>query len=184
MELNKRLIRVQRDLKAPKTQYNSFGKYNYRNCEDILVAVKYLLAKHELLLTISDEVLVLDNRIVIASEVKVSYEDEHISVKAYAGVDENKKGMDTAQCYGSSSSYARKYALNGMFLIDDTRDSDATNNYAEKKTLTDERLKKAIEACNAESDAGKKNKITTSLKSFDLTDLQKNKYEKETGEKI
>lgn len=121
------LIKIQSELKAPKNQRNNFGKYNYRSCEDILEAVKPLLAKYNCTLTISDKVMEVGNLIYVeASAILMCGEDE-IEVRAQAGIDPNRKGMDIAQSFGSSSSYARKYALNGLFLIDDTKDPDATD---------------------------------------------------------
>ena len=126
-ELNEKLIAVQGELKAPKGQYNSFGKYKYRSCEDILEALKPLLVKHGLLLTISDDIVMVGERFYVKATVTVSNGNASVSNSAFAREDENKKGMDGSQVTGASSSYARKYALNGMFCIDDTKDSDATN---------------------------------------------------------
>ena len=120
----KKLIEIQRDLKAPKNQYNSFGKYKYRSCEDILEAVKPLLG--ESILTIQDEIVLVGDRYYIKSTVTLKEKEESISVSAYARESEDKKGMDSSQVTGATSSYARKYALNGLFLIDDTKDSDRT----------------------------------------------------------
>ena len=128
-KLNKALIKVQSELKAPKGQYNSFGKYSYRSAEDILEAVKPLLAKHGLSMTISDFIHEVCGIPFVESHVCVSDGQDSLSVSAQAGIDPNRKGMDIAQCFGASSSYARKYALNGMFLIDDTKDADATNTH-------------------------------------------------------
>lgn len=124
----KELINIQSELKAPKSQFNNFGKYKYRNCEDILEAVKPLLKKENCFLTISDEVKEIGtNFYVQATATITNSEGLQISVNAQAGIDILKKGMDISQCYGSSSSYARKYALNGLFLIDDTKDADSSN---------------------------------------------------------
>lgn len=129
-KLNKALIKVQSELKAPKGQYNSFGKYSYRSAEDILEAVKPLLAKNGLSMTISDTVhYTIDGVPFISASVTVSDGVDFVKASAQAGIDLSRKGMDIAQSFGSSSSYARKYALNGMFLIDDTKDSDATNTH-------------------------------------------------------
>jgi len=131
-----KLILIQSALKAPKSQYNSFGKYKYRNCEDILEAVKPLLKEHGLVLTISDEVLEAGSLVFVNATATLTDEENKItkSVSAQAGIDPNRKGMDIAQSFGSSSSYARKYALNGLFLIDDTKDADATNNHSSSPT--------------------------------------------------
>ena len=133
MKVQEKLMRVQSDLKAPKGQYNSFGKYKYRSCEDILEAVKPLLNQAKLTLTVSDEVTVIGNRYYIKATATVTDIEtgESHSVSALAREDETKKGMDLAQVTGSVSSYARKYALNGLFCIDDTKDSDSTNTHGQ-----------------------------------------------------
>lgn len=118
------LIKIQSELKAPKGQFNSFGKYKYRSCEDILEALKPLLLKHGCTLTINDEIKQIGNVIYCEATATITSGEETLSVKAQAGIDIEKKGMDISQCFGSSSSYARKYALNGLFLIDDTKDAD------------------------------------------------------------
>ena len=127
MSLTKKMVAVQSALKAPKSQHNSFGRYSYRNQEDILEAVKPLLAANELTMSISDEVIEVAGMVIISAKVEVTDGESVVVTRAQAGVDPNRKGMDIAQSFGSSSSYARKYALNGMFLIDDTKDADATN---------------------------------------------------------
>ena len=133
MNIYEKLVDIQGRLKAPKNQYNSFGKYKYRNCEDILEAVKPLLVEHKVVLTISDKVIELDNGLSFVESTAQFMDNEGvIEVSAQAGIDPNKKGMDVAQCFGSSSSYARKYALNGLFLIDDTKDADSTNKHETK----------------------------------------------------
>jgi len=130
-----KLRQIQSELKAPKNQRNNFGKYNYRSCEDILEAVKPLLDKYECTLTISDEIKQLGSIIFVEAMAIISDGENQVHVKAQAGIDPNRKGMDIAQSFGSSSSYARKYSLNGLFLIDDTKDADSTNthNKAPKK---------------------------------------------------
>jgi hypothetical protein len=138
----KKLIEIQNELKAPKSQYNSFGKYKYRKCEDILEAVKPLLKKHNLSLAISDEVKEIGGLVFIEAVASITDGDKIVEVKAQAGIAE-RKGMDIAQSFGSSSSYARKYALNGLFLIDDTQDSDAEPPI-EKTTVTKKVAKKAL----------------------------------------
>lgn len=125
-EQNNALQLIQLELKAPKSQYNSFGKYHYRKCEDILEAVKPLLVKHNATLYITDDVAqVGDVILVTASAIFTDAKGNQIVSKAHAGVEIQKKGMDVAQTFGASSSYARKYALNGLFLIDDTQDYDS-----------------------------------------------------------
>jgi hypothetical protein len=124
-----KLMAVQTELKAPKGQYNSFGKYKYRSCEDILEAVKPLLAKHKAVVTICDDLDKIGDRYYIrTTAIFTDIETgEQVSTLAYAREEESKKGMDGSQVTGASSSYARKYALNGLFCIDDTKDSDGTN---------------------------------------------------------
>jgi hypothetical protein len=129
----KELILIQNELKAPKSQFNAFGKYKYRSVEDILEAVKPLLLKYECTLTIEDEVKEVGGLVFIEATASIQKDMEGRAVTAQAGIDINRKGMDVAQSYGSSSSYARKYALNGLFLIDDTKDPDSTNDHGGKK---------------------------------------------------
>lgn len=129
-----KLISIQKELKVPKSQRNTFGNYNYRNCEDILEAVKPLLAKHECVLTLSDSIEAVGSRYYVKATARVTDGKDSIEVTAYAREAETKKGMDDSQITGSTSSYARKYALNGLFAIDDTKDAD-TDEYT-KKTNT------------------------------------------------
>ena len=150
-KLNQALIKVQSELKAPKNQRNNFGKYNYRSAEDILEAVKPLLSANGLSMTISDSVEELGGMVVITSEVKVSDGTDVVTATAQAGVDPNRKGMDIAQSFGSSSSYARKYAMNGMFLIDDTKDADATNTHGKSSSATSS-APKTTPSVNADND--------------------------------
>ena len=124
----KALVTIQNELKAPKSQYNAFGKYNYRNAEDILEALKPLLLKHNCILYLSDEIIHIEGRHYVKTTATfIDSDGSTISVSAYAREEQDKKGMDGSQITGASSSYARKYALNGLFLIDDTKDSDTTN---------------------------------------------------------
>ena len=127
MNIFEKLLAIQQELKAPKGQYNSFGKYKYRSCEDILEAVKPICAKHKALLTISDELVYMGDRYYIKATAKlrdISEAPEWIENTAFAREEETKKGMDGSQITGTASSYARKYALNGLFCIDDTKDAD------------------------------------------------------------
>lgn len=126
----KTLNKIQKELKAPKGQENTFGKYRYRSCEDILEAVKPLLG--DATLTISDEVVMLGDRFYVKATATLSDDKETVSVSAYARESLDKKGMDTAQITGATSSYARKYALNGLFCIDDTKDADSTNTHGKE----------------------------------------------------
>lgn len=125
--INEILQSIQTGLKAPKGQFNSFGKYAYRSCEDILEAVKPLLAEHKATLTLSDDVVAVADRIYIKATAVITVGEESRAVTAYAREEDAKKGMDASQVTGAASSYARKYALNGLFAIDDNKDSDATN---------------------------------------------------------
>lgn len=122
-------MNIQAELKAPKSQFNDYSNYNYRSCEDILNALKPLLSKYKAAVTISDEVVMIGNRYYVKATAKLIDVEEVDSIEsiAYAREDESKKGMDLSQLTGSTSSYARKYALNGLFAIDDTKDSDFTN---------------------------------------------------------
>lgn len=126
-----KLSEIQKKLKAPKNQFNDFGKYHYRSCEDILEAVKPLL--DGAVLTLSDEVVEIGGRVYVKATATLSDGDERSTVTAFAREAENKKGMDESQITGATSSYARKYALNGMFLIDDNKDADATNQHGKEK---------------------------------------------------
>lgn len=131
----KELIKIQSELKAPKNQFNSFGKYKYRNCEDILEALKPLLLKYECTLTIHDEVKEVGGLVFIESTASIQKDNEGRSVTAQAGIDPNRKGMDVGQSFGASSSYSRKYALSGLLLIDDSAlDPDASNDHQPKST--------------------------------------------------
>lgn len=132
-----KLRKIQTELKAPKNQRNNFGKYNYRSCEDILEAVKPLLDKYKCTLTISDEVREVCGVLFVEAIAFISDGTDSVHTKAQAGIDPNRKGMDIAQSFGSSSSYARKYALNGLFLIDDTKDADSTNTHGKGATTTE-----------------------------------------------
>jgi hypothetical protein len=128
----KTLIAIQNEIKAPKGQVNKFGNYNYRSCEDILMAVKPLLEKHNASILITDEIKeVAGIPYVEATVVFKSADNEALSVRAQAGINPNRKGMDIAQSFGSSSSYARKYALAGLLLLDDNKDSDSMDNSKE-----------------------------------------------------
>lgn len=131
-----RVVSIQSELKAPKSQYNSFGKYSYRNQEDILEAVKPLLNKYGLSLTITDEIKEVGGLVFVEARAILHSPEGSVEAKAQAGIDPNRKGMDISQSFGSSSSYARKYCLNGIFLIDDTRDSDATNTHDKPQATT------------------------------------------------
>jgi len=129
MSAYSKLLNIQTELKAPKSQRNTFGNYNYRNCEDILEAVKSLLKQEKAIIVLTDEVILIGERYYVKATATFTdiESGESVSNSAYAREEENKKGMDGSQITGASSSYARKYALNGLLAIDDTKDSDTTN---------------------------------------------------------
>lgn len=129
-----KLVDIQSRLHAPKSQKNAFGNYNYRNCEDILEAVKPLLSEHGLSLTISDDISLIGDRFYVRAEAYLSDGESYIENVAFARESLDKKGMDASQITGAASSYARKYALNGLFLIDDTKDADSMDNTAKQYT--------------------------------------------------
>lgn len=139
MNIYEKLAVIQSKLKAPKGQYNKFGNYNYRSCEDILEAVKPLLAETKTVLSITDKMEIVGTRVYVRAEAHLrdcedaSSSGELVTV-AYAREEESKKGMDSSQVTGAASSYARKYALNGLFCIDDNKDSDSTNTGDKVKT--------------------------------------------------
>lgn len=133
MDLNikEKLMHIQTMLNAPKNQFNSFGKYNYRSCEDILEALKPLLLEYDCTLTINDEIKSIGSIAYVEAKVTLidNKTEQTIIVNASAGIDPNRKGMDISQCFGASSSYSRKYALAGLFLLDDVKDADSTNTH-------------------------------------------------------
>lgn len=143
MAIREKLRNIQTDLKAPKGQYNDFGKYKYRSCEDILEALKPLLKEQNCALVISDEIVNIGTRFYVRAKAELlDLEDDTLIFNtAYAREDESKKGMDGSQITGTASSYARKYALNGLFCIDDAKDAD-TNEHA-KETSTEKTERKA-----------------------------------------
>lgn len=131
-EFTTKVLAIQTELKAPKDKFNKFGNYAYRSCEGILEALKPLLAKHGLLLTVSDELVYIGDRYYVKAIATIcdTEGDFELSNTAYAREEETKKGMDGSQITGTASSYARKYALNGLFCIDDTKDAD-TDEYTQ-----------------------------------------------------
>jgi hypothetical protein len=130
----KELVAIQSELKAPKNQVNKFGGYNYRSAEDILEAAKKVLSKYDCFLVVTDDIVMIGERVYVkATATIINSEGVSVSTSAFAREEENKKGMDAAQVTGSASSYARKYALNGLFCIDDTKDPDATNTHGKEE---------------------------------------------------
>ena len=133
-ECMKKLIQIQSKLKAPKNQRNNFANFNYRSCEDILEALKPILKELEMILTITDEMVFIGTRHYVKATATLTDGDQSTFVCAYAREEETKKGMDASQITGAASSYARKYALNGLFCIDDAKDADSQDNREPKKT--------------------------------------------------
>ena len=155
-ELNQKLAQIQTELKTKKTSYNAFGKYYFRKAEDILEAIKPFLLKHGVTVTINEDLMYFDPVPTIKSTATITDGKDAIHATAIVGVDLNQKGMQTAQQFGAASSYGKKYALGNLFLIDDTQDSDATNNHgksnavnkikqAAKPAITKEQIAKAKE---------------------------------------
>ena len=144
MKIVQKLSKIQQKLKAPKGQVNNFGKYKYRSAEDILEAVKPLTSKEGLILTLSDEIQLIGDRIYVKATARLTDGDQEVVTVAFAREEASKKGMDASQVTGAASSYARKYALNGLFCIDDTKDSDATNDHGKQpvKTTTKKKASK------------------------------------------
>lgn len=191
-EIYRKLMNIQSALKAPKSQVNKFGNYNYRNCEDILEALKPLLKENEAAITLSDKLVQIGDRYYI--EAKATLIDiadgSFVDNTAYAREEETKKGMDGSQITGSSSSYARKYALNGLFGIDDTKDSDATNTGKENdakntsaaavKKITEAQLKRLFAIADEHSVTENQLKKTcmTQFGKEHLKDMTKSEYDK------
>lgn len=151
MGINEKLMRIQTQIKAPKNLYNSFGKYNYRNAEGICEAVKPFLEKENVSLILVDDMVAIGNRYYIKATARLldNENNESIEVSAFAREPEQKKGMDESQITGTASSYARKYALNGLFLLDDTKDADTDEYHNQtyqqannKPTITSEQVGK------------------------------------------
>jgi hypothetical protein len=146
MKLNKKLVKIQTELKAPKNQYNSFGKYKYRSAEDILEAVKPLLAANDVTLTITENTKEIAGFLVLTSTAIFTDGEDKIVVNAQAGVNPQRKGMDIAQSFGASSSYAKKYVLGNLFLLDDTKDADSNKKQdTVKSAMTPDQFSKAKE---------------------------------------
>lgn len=171
MNIYEKLSNIQHELKAPKGQYNSFGKYKYRSCEDILEAVKPICFKYKATLVISDEVLCAGDRFYIKATATLydTESEEKIENAAYARESLEKKGMDDSQITGTASSYARKYALNGLFNIDDTKDAD-TDEFTGKQLIDKSKvnaLQKAISNNNISTET-----INNVLTKFGYSELE------------
>ena len=174
MNVTQKLIKVQNELKAPKGNYNSFGKYKYRSAEDILESVKPLNADNGLLLTLSDKPTLIGEWHYIEATATITDGETSLSVTAYARESLNKKGMDESQITGTASSYARKYALNGLYLIDDTKDADTdeyqqqTNQEQAPKKASDKQLDLITKLLKGDSD-----RLAKMLAYYKVTDLTK-----------
>jgi hypothetical protein len=155
-EFNKRLAEIQANLNCPKTLFNKFGGYHYRSAESILEALKPLLG--DLSLVIKDEIVESGGRVYVKATVTLSDGEHSIESTAFAREPENKKGSDESQITGAASSYARKYALNGLFLIDDTQDADATNTHGKKEVSKPVAKEKVVQAKPSTSSFRRKKK--------------------------
>ena len=164
------LIAIQSELKAPKNQFNSFGKYKYRSAEDILEAVKPLLKKYNCYLTITETTQEIAGYLVINSKVSISDGEKTIFVEAQAGINPERKGMDIAQSFGSSSSYAKKYALGNLFLLDDTKDADSNkvNEPISKPEMTTDIYNAMLEAINT----GKGEAVSRKMNNYKMSKKQ------------
>ena len=160
MKIVQKLSKIQQNLKAPKGQVNNFGKYKYRSAEDILEAVKPLTSKEGLILTLSDEIQLIGDRIYVKATARLTDGEQEVVTVAFAREEASKKGMDASQVTGAASSYARKYALNGLVCIDHTKDSEATNDHGKqpvktttkKASKTEDLFTKAFEHVRASKD--------------------------------
>jgi hypothetical protein len=164
------LIAIQSELKAPKNQFNSFGKYKYRSAEDILEAVKPLLKKYNCYLTITETTQEIAGYLVLNSKVSISDGEKTIFVEAQAGINPDRKGMDIAQSFGSSSSYAKKYALGNLFLLDDTKDADsnAVNVPIAKPEMTTDIYNIMLEFINT----GKGSAVMSKMTNYSMSEKQ------------
>lgn len=182
---HKKLNAIQVALKAPKGQYNSFGKYKYRSCEDILDALKPHLAETGLVLKITDDLIMIGERYYIKATAIITDGENQESSNGFAREEESKKGMDGSQVTGASSSYARKYALNGLFCIDDNKDSDYTNIGNSTK---EESKAKPTEKAEAVSQTDLAKRVQTDVMVIsdidDLREYWKNHSEYHTNEEL
>ena len=164
------LIAIQSELKAPKNQFNSFGKYKYRSAEDILEAVKPLLKKYGCYLTFTEKTEEKAGILVLTSKATISDGEKSIFVEAQAGINTNRKGMDIAQSFGSSSSYAKKYALGNLFLLDDTKDADSNkvNEPISKPEMTTDIYNIMLEFINT----GKGSAVMSKMRNYSMSEKQ------------
>ena len=170
-ELNLKLAEIQTKLKAKKSSYNSFGKYHFRKAEDILEAIKPFLLQHSVSVTINEELIQDTNVPIIKSTAIITDGKDSVQATAIVGVDLGQKGMQTAQQFGVASSYGKKYALGNLFLIDDTQDSDATNNHGKSKAVS-----KIKQAAKPEITRNQLNKAVEYVKSGGDIEAIKAKY--------
>lgn len=154
MKLHEKLLAIQTKLKAPKGQYNKFGNFNYRSAEDILEAVKPLNAEQGVLLTITDEIKEVGGRIYVVATATVSDGTDTLQVSAFAREPENKKGMDESQITGATSSYARKYALNGLYAIDDNKDADTDEHKQQQENAPKKQQKQQAQKQQQQQEKG------------------------------
>lgn len=141
--IHSQLQKIQAELKAPKNQRNTFGKYNYRSCEDILEAVKPLAGEQGCVVTLTDSIVEVGGRVYVKATATLANSESSISTDAFAREGDQQAGMSPSQITGAASSYARKYALNGLFCIDDTKDADATNDHKKAEVKTEPATPKA-----------------------------------------
>lgn len=183
MSVYEKLAAVQRELKAPKGQFNSFGKYKYRSCEDILEALKPVLSKNGCAVVLSDSVEQVGDRFYICATATITDYETHEQVHntAFAREDTDKKGMDGSQITGAASSYARKYALNGLFLIDDTKDAD-TDAYHEQTTGEKHKEEPKIAAATAKANEVKKLLVKISGDKTIAQQVWNEQYKKDAGD--
>lgn len=183
MSVYEKLAAVQRELKAPKGQFNSFGKYKYRSCEDILEALKPVLGKHGCAVTLSDEVVQVGERFYIRATASIMdcESGERAFNTAFAREDADKKGMDGSQITGTASSYARKYALNGLFLIDDTKDAD-TDAYHEQTSGEKPKEDPKIAAAKAKANEVKRMLVKIMDDKTAAAQLWNEKYKQDAGD--
>lgn len=157
----KELIAIQSELKAPKGQYNSFGKYKYRSCEDILEAVKPILKAHECVLNLCDDIVAVGDRYYVKATARITNAAGEVeTATAFAREDLSKKGMDGSQITGTASSYARKYALNGLFCIDDTKDADTDERHTENANRAAAQSTKTAQPSTVPATAPARKRIT------------------------
>ena len=176
-ELNLKLAEIQTKLKAKKSSYNSFGKYHFRKAEDILEAIKPFLLQHSVSVTINEELIQDTNVPIIKSTAIITDGKDSVQATAIVGVDLNQKGMQTAQQFGAASSYGKKYALGNLFLIDDTQDSDATNNHGKSKAVS-----KIKQAAKPEITRNQMEKAVEYIKSGGDVEAIKTKYKLTTDQ--